>query len=64
MDSNLALEVNRLHKRTGTVWGRRYQAILVSEEETAQVAASDISWLTASRKAWWLMPASGPAFIA
>jgi REP element-mobilizing transposase RayT len=37
VDSNLALEVNRLHKRTGTVWGRRYQAILVSEEETAQV---------------------------
>jgi hypothetical protein len=37
LDTNLALEINRLHDRKGTVWGRRYQAILVSEEEAAQV---------------------------
>jgi hypothetical protein len=37
VDTNLALEVNRLHRRRGTVWGRRYQAIPVSEEEPAQV---------------------------
>jgi REP element-mobilizing transposase RayT len=37
VDTNLALEVNRLHNRQGTVWGRRYQAIPVSEEEPAQV---------------------------
>jgi hypothetical protein len=37
VDSNLALEVNRLHRRRGIVWERRYQAILVSEEEKAQV---------------------------
>jgi REP element-mobilizing transposase RayT len=36
MDTNLALEINRLYDREGTVWGRRYQAILVSEEEAAQ----------------------------
>src|SRR6185436_16642051 len=27
VDTNLALEVNRMHRRRGTVWGRRYQAI-------------------------------------
>jgi hypothetical protein len=37
VDSNLALEVNRLHRRRGIIWERRYQAILVSEEEPAQV---------------------------
>lgn len=38
VDTNLALEVNRMHRRTGVVWGRRYQAILVSDEEPAQVS--------------------------
>ncbi len=37
VDTNLALEVNRLHGRRGPVWERRYQAILVSDEEPAQV---------------------------
>ncbi len=37
VDTNLALEVNRLHGRRGPVWERRYQAILVSDEEAAQV---------------------------
>ena len=37
VNSNLAREINRLYRRKGAVWGRRYQAILVSEEEKAQV---------------------------
>ena len=37
LNGNLAREVNRLHGRTGPVWERRYQAIVVTEEEQAQV---------------------------
>jgi REP element-mobilizing transposase RayT len=37
VDSNLAREVKRLYDWPEHVWGRRYQAILVSEEEAAQV---------------------------
>jgi REP element-mobilizing transposase RayT len=37
VDSNLAREIKRLHDWPEHVWGRRYQAILVSEEEAAQV---------------------------
>lgn len=34
---NLAKEAGRLHKWRGPFWHRRYQHVLVSEEETAQV---------------------------
>ena len=34
---NLAKEVGRLHEWHGTIWSRRYQAIVVSEEESSQV---------------------------
>ena len=37
LDSNLAREIKRLYDWPDHVWGRRYQAILVSEEEGAQV---------------------------
>jgi hypothetical protein len=38
LNSNLAREVGRLTGWTGKVWGRRYQAIPVSDEEESQVA--------------------------
>jgi hypothetical protein len=38
LNSNLAREVGRLTGWTGKVWGRRYQAIPISNEEEAQVA--------------------------
>lgn len=34
---NLAKEVGRLHEWHGTIWSRRYQAIVVSDEEGSQV---------------------------
>jgi hypothetical protein len=37
LDSNLAREIKRLYDWPEHVWGRRYQAIPVSEEEAAQV---------------------------
>jgi REP element-mobilizing transposase RayT len=37
LNTNLALEVNRLLGRKGAVWGGRYRAILVSDEQEAQV---------------------------
>ncbi len=37
LNSNLAREVGRLHAWKEKVWGRRYQAILVSDEEEAQI---------------------------
>lgn len=37
LNSNLAREAGRLHDWEGRFWGRRYQAIVVSAEETAQV---------------------------
>jgi len=37
LNSNLAREVSRLTGWSGKIWERRYQAILVSEEEAAQV---------------------------
>lgn len=36
LNTNLALEKNRLYDRRGAVWGGRYKAILVSNEEAAQ----------------------------
>jgi hypothetical protein len=36
-NSNLAREVGRLTDWTGKIWERRYQAIVISEEEQAQV---------------------------
>lgn len=38
VNGNLAREVNRLHDWSGTIWGRRYQPISVSDEEEDQVA--------------------------
>src|SRR3954454_8211739 len=38
LNSNLAREVGRLTGWTGKVWGRRYQAIPISDEEESQVA--------------------------
>ena len=38
LNSNLAREVGRLTNWTGKVWGKRYEAIPVSNEEEAQVA--------------------------
>jgi REP element-mobilizing transposase RayT len=38
LNSNLAREVGRLTGWTGKVWGKRYQAIPISDEEEAQVA--------------------------
>ncbi|HEY0510499.1 MAG TPA: transposase, partial [Thermoanaerobaculia bacterium] len=37
-NSNLAREVSRLTGWTGKIWDRRYQAILISDEEEVQVA--------------------------
>ena len=37
VNSNLAREAGRLHQWNEKFWGRRYQAIVVSEEEVAQV---------------------------
>lgn len=37
LNSNLAREVGRLHHWREKFWGRRYQAILVSDEEAAQM---------------------------
>jgi hypothetical protein len=37
LNSNLAREISRLTGWSGKIWERRYQAILVSEEEAAQV---------------------------
>jgi REP element-mobilizing transposase RayT len=36
LNTNLSLEINRLYDRRGAVWGSRYKAILVSQEEAAQ----------------------------
>lgn len=36
-EGNLAKEIGRLHDWEGAVWARRYQAIVVSEEESAQM---------------------------
>jgi putative transposase len=36
--ANIAKEVNRLHGWSDKLWGRRYSAILVSDEEEAQIA--------------------------
>lgn len=38
VEANLAKEVGRLHDWKGPFWGRRYQMIIVSGEEEAQVA--------------------------
>jgi REP element-mobilizing transposase RayT len=38
LNSNLAREVGRLHGWADKIWSRRYQAIVVSGEEAAQVA--------------------------
>ncbi|HVS63111.1 MAG TPA: hypothetical protein VMT85_06355 [Thermoanaerobaculia bacterium] len=38
VQGNLSREIGRLHGWTGPMWGRRYRAIPVSEEEAAQVA--------------------------
>jgi REP element-mobilizing transposase RayT len=38
LDGNLSREVGRLYDWPQTIWGRRYEAILVSDEEEAQVA--------------------------
>jgi REP element-mobilizing transposase RayT len=37
-NSNLAREVSRLTDWTRKIWDRRYQAILISNEEVVQVA--------------------------
>jgi hypothetical protein len=37
VNTNIAREVNRLYNRKGSVFGHRYHAILVSNEEAAQV---------------------------
>jgi hypothetical protein len=37
LNSNLAREAGRLHGWREKFWGRRYQAIVISEEESAQV---------------------------
>jgi len=37
LNSNLARELGRIHAWKERLWGRRYQAILVSEEEVSQV---------------------------
>lgn len=37
LNSKLAREVGRIHAWREKVWGRRYQAIVVSDEEGAQV---------------------------
>ena len=37
LNSNLAREAGRLYRWREKFWGRRYQAIVVSEEEAAQV---------------------------
>jgi hypothetical protein len=64
LNTNLALEINRLYDRRGAVWGSRYKAILVSQEEAARPAGSGTSSLTASRRGSWLMPGSGQASTA
>ncbi len=38
LNSNLGRELGRMHGWNGKFWDRRYQAIVVSEEEAAQVA--------------------------
>jgi REP element-mobilizing transposase RayT len=38
LNGNLSREIGRLHGWPQTLWGRRYDAILVSEEEKAQVS--------------------------
>jgi hypothetical protein len=35
LNTNLSFEINRLYDRRGAVWGSRYKAILVSQEEAA-----------------------------
>ena len=37
LNSNVAREAGRLHRWREKFWGRRYQAIVISEEEPAQV---------------------------
>ena len=37
LNSNLAREIGRLHECKEKVWGRRYEAILVSDEEESQI---------------------------
>ena len=37
VNTNIAKEVNRLYDRTGSVFGHRYHAIVISDEEAAQV---------------------------
>lgn len=38
LKGNLARELGRLHGWRGKLWARRYEAILISEEEAAQIA--------------------------
>jgi hypothetical protein len=38
VNSNIAREISRLHGWTDKIWSRRYQAIVVSDEEGAQIA--------------------------
>jgi hypothetical protein len=51
MTSKLAREVARLTGWTNKLWSRRYQAIVVSQEEGAQVDGCATSWLTVVRRA-------------
>jgi hypothetical protein len=38
VNSNLAREVSRLHRWPEKIWSRRYQGIVISDEEAAQIA--------------------------
>jgi hypothetical protein len=38
VNSNLAREISRLHRWPGKIWSRRYQGIVISDEEGAQIA--------------------------
>jgi REP element-mobilizing transposase RayT len=65
LNSNLAREAGRLVRWREKFWGRRFQAVIVSDEEEAQVARLwRTFWRKASRKGSSPRPSTGPGSIA
>ena len=63
-NSNLAREVSRKTGWTGKIWERRYQAIVVSNEEEAQVERLRYVLSHGARRTSWPISGSGPGSTA
>ena len=63
-NSNLAREVARLHRFPGRIWNRRYQAIPVSGELSAQVSRLKYLLSHGCKEGFVATPGDGPEFTA